>query len=790
MAMCASRVRGPACALLAAALLALAGGALAPPSADGAAPLDAACAEMQAEAAAFDGRIGFVVVDLTGWTRCAHDGGEVFMTASLYKLIVAAEAYRQREAGELSFDEQLLVLPIGEYNHGQTFTTTVGEAVQLAVQISHNDAARALRMRLGRASVRAAPERLGLPDTVLAEEYTTTPSDIASLLVRLHGGRLVGPGADGELVDLLLGQTVVDRIPRGLPAGVPVAHKTGRLNPFAHDAGIVYAPGGPYVLAVLTEGAESEHQGFEVIRSLAALSWPPFAEPRPRSLAYAGLHEIHAALEPAAPAVGSAAPAGDAAAAPLTAAALPTALQQPDPPAAPPPGAPPGTPAAAQPPAAAPPGADAAAARTGAAAAPAPAAAVARAPAAAAGAGGRGGAPPGALAALEGAEAADWWTGYGGIGFLAAFVLLAWLMRPAAPAFADGPPRGPRRLRSAILRGRAGRGARAGGPAHDPGGRLPGPGGRTAEMKFRGSRNPGDPEADGDPGETGRERGIAPRFALAGGGEPEDVEPTPRLQRLAGYFRAQRELLDGMHGELEAETAPLLALLRRQSETVRQVLVSLDARLAPLHAYGESEEANLETLQQRIDGEGMDFIARAFSDYVNRQSQRISEIRNRIDAQREPIERLAHDLRESVELALARFDSDIEALETNLAEQRRVLSRLRDGMRSDEFGAVAGFLEARQLALAEAANVGVADPAEIGARLQVARDTRTDSADGNEYLGDLIERVTETDARLRRSDEQPALRALAPPSADGEPADGGADADGGGADAQPRASSG
>jgi beta-lactamase class A len=64
-----------------------------------------------------------------------------------------------------------------------------------------------------------------------------------------------------------LRQQFNDEIPAGLPAGVPVAHKTGQITGHLHDAAIVYPrQRAPYVLVVLTRGIPDE----KVARSLIA----------------------------------------------------------------------------------------------------------------------------------------------------------------------------------------------------------------------------------------------------------------------------------------------------------------------------------------------------------------------------------------------------------------------------------------------------------------------------------------------------------------------------------------
>ena len=61
------------------------------------------------------------------------------------------------------------------------------------------------------------------------------------LLELIYGGATPDrAGSDGAL-GILLQQQLNDRLPRFLPAGVRVAHKTGTLSGVRNDAGIIYA---------------------------------------------------------------------------------------------------------------------------------------------------------------------------------------------------------------------------------------------------------------------------------------------------------------------------------------------------------------------------------------------------------------------------------------------------------------------------------------------------------------------------------------------------------------------
>jgi len=56
-----------------------------------------------------------------------------------------------------------------------------------------------------------------------------------------------------EMIDLLARQKINDRLPALLPPGTKVAHKTGNWDNATHDVGVVYAPHGAYVIAVLSD---------------------------------------------------------------------------------------------------------------------------------------------------------------------------------------------------------------------------------------------------------------------------------------------------------------------------------------------------------------------------------------------------------------------------------------------------------------------------------------------------------------------------------------------------------
>lgn len=68
-----------------------------------------------------------------------------------------------------------------------------------------------------------------------------TPREMNRLLTMIFNVELLDRAACDLMLDILLKQQYHDRLPRFLPPGTPVAHKTGTLNGIRNDCGIIYA---------------------------------------------------------------------------------------------------------------------------------------------------------------------------------------------------------------------------------------------------------------------------------------------------------------------------------------------------------------------------------------------------------------------------------------------------------------------------------------------------------------------------------------------------------------------
>lgn len=105
----------------------------------------------------------------------------------------------------------------------------------------------------------------------------TTARDLLVVLRALLPGAPVSPLSEASrqrMLEILKAQEFNEKIPAGLPPGVPVAHKTGDITGVHHDAAIVFPPDGkPYILVVLTRGIADEKKAELLIAEISRAVW-------------------------------------------------------------------------------------------------------------------------------------------------------------------------------------------------------------------------------------------------------------------------------------------------------------------------------------------------------------------------------------------------------------------------------------------------------------------------------------------------------------------------------------
>ncbi len=211
----------------------------------------------------FEGEYSVVVRNLEDGRSASLNAGRVYYAASLFKLALLLEAYRQRDAGELDFAELLtLEEKYVEYDLNtledlgleEGDMLTLADALKAMIIVSDTPTAVMVQDKVNPWRVDQTLKSLGITDmSVTTYDLPTTAGDMALLMAAVAAGEGVSEGSRREMLALLLQESIRDGIPSGVPPNLAVAHKSGNFTDATHDVALVWGPGGPYVIAVLSD---------------------------------------------------------------------------------------------------------------------------------------------------------------------------------------------------------------------------------------------------------------------------------------------------------------------------------------------------------------------------------------------------------------------------------------------------------------------------------------------------------------------------------------------------------
>lgn len=216
--------------------------------------------KIEARLSALAGDVCFYWEELETGEKFAFHADRPVIAASVIKLAVLTEAFRQMENGLARADEPFTIgradkLPSCgalTYLH-DGLCVTFWDLCVLMIILSDNTATNLLIRRLGAERINETLRALGLRQTVLRRllfdseaaarglQNTITARETGRLLRLLYEGRAVSPEADRQMLSILCDQRLNGKIPFFLPRGVRAAHKTGEDAGLTHDVGIVYA---------------------------------------------------------------------------------------------------------------------------------------------------------------------------------------------------------------------------------------------------------------------------------------------------------------------------------------------------------------------------------------------------------------------------------------------------------------------------------------------------------------------------------------------------------------------
>ena len=190
-----------------------------------------------------------------------------YQPGSLYKLWVMAAVYEQIEKGNLTEDKTLsksiaylnsrfgISAEYAEQTRGG-ITLTVAQALNQMITISHNYAAMLLNDEIKLSTVAQFLQEQNYTQSQVGtggEDPLTTPNDIGMFFEKLYTDQLGTHENNQKMIELLKKQEKNNKLPLYLADTVVMAHKTGELGMFSHDAGIVYTPKGDYIIVAFSE---------------------------------------------------------------------------------------------------------------------------------------------------------------------------------------------------------------------------------------------------------------------------------------------------------------------------------------------------------------------------------------------------------------------------------------------------------------------------------------------------------------------------------------------------------
>jgi beta-lactamase class A len=230
-------------------------------------------------AKAHKGKVAIAVKHLETGVAWTLGGDEVMPTASLIKFPILIEVYSQAAEGKVKLTDMVTLhesdkvpgsgILTSHFSEGATFP--LKDACRLMIVYSDNTATNLVLDKIGIASTNKRMETWGCPNTRVnakvflgsktsidperTKKYglgSTTANEMIKLLELLHQDKLVSKDACKEMLDHLKKCEDKDKFTRFLPEKTVVAHKTGAVTNAKTDAGIIYTPGGPVALCVLT----------------------------------------------------------------------------------------------------------------------------------------------------------------------------------------------------------------------------------------------------------------------------------------------------------------------------------------------------------------------------------------------------------------------------------------------------------------------------------------------------------------------------------------------------------
>jgi beta-lactamase class A len=184
---------------------------------------------------------------LMGWLKEAEKNPGILQKKITYK----GENFNANK------DETIRAVVEAEY--GKTYTAE--DLLDLMIAYSDNNALLLLG-NVGWSFSEQVYNKIGLTAPEFSENYQLSVQDYASFFRILFNASYLNREMSNKALDMLASSDFRRGLVAGVPEDIKVAHKFGeRTTPEGrqlHDCGIVYYPNNPYLLCVMTKGANME----------------------------------------------------------------------------------------------------------------------------------------------------------------------------------------------------------------------------------------------------------------------------------------------------------------------------------------------------------------------------------------------------------------------------------------------------------------------------------------------------------------------------------------------------
>ena len=187
-----------------------------------------------------------------------------FQAASLFKIPYAMAYYRTLEDSghysnpTLDLSEKNTDPEFGDlWEKGNGFKISAEEAIKLAITESDNTAIKLILPHIRKESLEEVYNGLDIDSKIFEGSPVLTAKSYSSILKVLYFSSVLNKDDSERILNLMTQTKFNDKLPSGIPAGVPVAHKIGDFKgKLFMDCGIVYPSRRSYLLCMVSHSDE------------------------------------------------------------------------------------------------------------------------------------------------------------------------------------------------------------------------------------------------------------------------------------------------------------------------------------------------------------------------------------------------------------------------------------------------------------------------------------------------------------------------------------------------------